>query len=87
MIEINRSVLEQLVKDKEYMYTVIANWAAETSEHYSWYGVGLHYGRKHLILRPRGASQISIKYEDYDADCISDLRHIEKRIMKYKGKR
>ena len=87
MIEINRSVLEQLVKDKEYMYTVIANWTAETSEHYSWYGLGLHNGRRHLILRPRGRTQISIKYEDYAAECWSDVRHIEKRILMYKSKR
>lgn len=83
-IEINRLVLERFVKDKEFMYQLVNNWLIETNEHYSWYGVGLHNKRKHFILRPRGASQISIKYEDYDADYISDLRRIEKRIVKYK---
>ena len=85
LIEINRKVLEQFVKDKEFMYQLVNNWLAETEEHYSWYGVGLHNGRRHLILRPRGATQISIKYEDYSAECWSE--HIEKRIVKYKGKR
>jgi hypothetical protein len=84
LIEINRSVLEQLVKDKEYMYTVITNWAIETNEHYSWYGIGLHYEHKHLSIRPRGATQISIEYRDYLADYLSGLRHIEKRIVQYK---
>ena len=87
LIEINRRALEQFVKDKDFMYQLVNNWTAETSEHYSWYGLGLHNGRRHLILRPRGATQISIKYEDYSADYTSDLRHIEKRIMKYKGRR
>jgi hypothetical protein len=87
LIEIDRRVLEQFVKDKEFMYQLVNNWAAETSEHYSWYGVGLHYGRKHLVFRPRGATQISIKYENFDAECWDDSRHIEKRILKYKGKR
>lgn len=83
-IEINRRVLEQFVKDKEFMYQLVNNWAIETSDHYSWYGVGLHYGRKHLVIRLRGATQISIKYLDYDAACTSDYREIEKRIVKYK---
>ena len=82
-IEINRRVLEQFVKDKEFMYQLVNNWLTETSQHYSWYGVGLHYGRRHLELRPRGATQISIKYLDYDADYLNE-RQIEKRIVKYK---
>lgn len=84
LIEINRKVLEQFVKDKEFMYQLVNNWTIETNEHYSWWGVGLHNGRRHLILRLRGATQISIKYEDYSADYVSDLRRIEKRIVKYK---
>ena len=84
MIEINRRVLEQLVKDKEYMYTIITNWVTETNEHYSWYGIGLHDGSKSLSIRPRGTTQISIKYYDYKADYITALREIEKRIVKYK---
>lgn len=87
LIEINRRVLERFVKDKEFMYQLVSNWLAETDEHYSWYGVGWHNGRRHLKLRPRGATQISIKYEDSSAEYGSDLRHIEKRIVKYKGKR
>ena len=82
-IEINRRVLEQFVKDKEFMYQLVNNWLTETSQHYSWYGVGLHYGHRHLELRPRGATQISIKYLDYDADYLNE-RQIEKRIVKYK---
>ena len=82
-IEINRRVLEQFVKDKEFMYQLVNNWLTETSQHYSWYGVGLHYGRRHLELRPRGATQISIKYLDYDADYLNE-RQVEKRIVKYK---
>ena len=84
LIEINRKVLEQFVKDKEFMYQLVNNWTIETNEHYSLWGVGLHNGRRHLILRLRGATQISIKYEDYSADYVSDLRRIEKRIGKYK---
>ena len=87
LIEVNRKVLEQFVQDRAFMYKLVNNWLIETDAHYSWHGVGLHYGRKHLIFRPRGATQISIKYEDYSADCLSDLRHIEKRVMKYKGRR
>lgn len=87
LIEINRSVLEQFVKDKEFMYQLVNNWAAETNEHYSWNGLGLHNMHKHLIIRHRGATQISIKYADYDADYGSDLRRMEKRIVKYKGRR
>jgi len=83
-IEINRRILEQFVKDKEFMYQLVNNWVTETSEHYSWYGTGLHYGRKHLAFQPRGATQISIKYFDYDAAYLSDFRKIEKRIVKYK---
>ena len=85
-IEINRSVLEQFVKDKEFMYQLVNNWLTETSQHYGWYGIGLHYRRKHLDLRPRGATQISIKYLDYDADYPAE-RQIEKRIVKFKGKK
>ena len=84
LIEINRKVLEQFVKDKEFMYQLVNNWTIETNEHYSWWGVDLHNGRRHLILRLRGATQISIKYEDYSADYVSDFRRIEKRIVKYK---
>lgn len=87
LIEVNRRALELFVKDKDFMYQLVNNWLIETDAHYSWSGIGLHNGRRHLILRPRGATQISIKYEDYSADCLSDLRHIEKRIVKYKGKR
>lgn len=87
LIEINKSVLEQFVKDKEFMYQLVSNWTIETNEHYSWYGLGLRNGRRYLTLRPRGATQISIKYEDYSVDCLNDLRHMEKRIMMYKGKR
>lgn len=83
LIEINRSVLEQLVKDKEYMYQLVNNWLIETSEHYSWWGIGLHNGRRHLTFRPRGATQISIKYLDYDADYLNE-KQIEKRIVKCK---
>lgn len=83
LIEINRRVLEQFVKDKEFMYQLVNNWTIEAYEHYSWYGVGLHYGRKHLDFRPRGATQISIKYLDYDTDYLNE-RQIEKRIVKYK---
>ena len=84
LIEINRKALEQFVKDKEFMYQLVNNWTIETSEHYSWWGIGLHNGRRHLTLRLRGATQIGIKYEDYSADYLSDLRRIEKRIVKYK---
>ena len=86
IIEVNRRVLEQFVQDRVFMYKLVNNWLIETDAHYSWYGVGLHYGRKHLIFRPRGATQISIKYENYDAN-YPDERQIEKRILKYKGKR
>ena len=85
LIEINRRVLEQFVKDKEFMYQLVSNWIVETSEHYSWYGVGLHYGYKHLTFRPRGATQISIKYYAYSTDYLSE-NEIEKRIVKYKKK-
>lgn len=83
LIEINRRVLEQFVKDKEFMYQLVNNWTIEAYEHYSWYGVGLRYGHKHLDFRPRGATQISIKYLDYDTDYLNE-RQIEKRIVKYK---
>ena len=86
IIEINRRVLEQFVKDRVFMYKLVNNWLIETNEHYSWYGVGLHYGRKHLTFQPRGTTQISIKYLDYNVDYL-DEREIEKRIVKYKGKR
>lgn len=83
LIEINRRVLEQFVKDKEFMYQLVNNWVIETNEHYSWYGIGLHNGHRHLDFRPRGATQISIKYFDYNADYLNE-RRIEKRIVKYK---
>lgn len=84
IIEINRSVLEQFVKDKEFMYQLVNNWTIETHEHYGWYGLGLHIESKSLSLRPRGSTQISIKYYDYSTDNITGLRDIEKRIVKYK---
>ena len=82
-LEINRRVLEQLVKDKEYMYTIIANWAAETYEHFSWYGISFHDGKKTLKVHPRGSTQISIKYHTWSTDYLSE-NDIEKRIVKYK---
>ena len=86
IIEINRSVLEQFVKDRVFMYKLVNNWLIETNEHYRWYGVGLHTGKKSITFRPRGATQISIKYNDYGVERWSDLGNIEKRIVKYKGK-
>lgn len=84
LIEIDRSVLERFVKDKELMYQLVSNWIIETNEHYSWYGLGLRYGYKHFDLRFRGSTQIGIVYEDRDADYWTVLGHIEKRIVKYK---
>lgn len=84
LIEINRRVLEQFVKDKVFMYKLVNNWLIETHEHYNWYGVGLHDGSKSLTIRLRGTTQISIKYYDSRADNITDLREAEKRIVKYK---
>lgn len=86
LIEINRRVLEQFVKDRAFMYKLVNNWLIETNEHYNWYGAGLHYEHKHLSLRQRGATQISVTYENRDANYWTDLGHIEKRIVKYKGK-
>ena len=86
-IEINRRVLEQFVKDKEFMYKLVNNWLVETRDHWKWYGVSLHTENKHFTLRPRGTTQIGIKYQDYGAHYMSDLRQIEKRIVMYKGKR
>lgn len=83
LIEINRPVLEQFVKDKEFMYQLVNNWIAETHQHYSWYGMGLHDGKKSLTIRPRGSTQISIKYYTYSRDYLSE-NEIEKRIVKYK---
>jgi hypothetical protein len=83
IIDINRKVLEQFVKDRVFMYRLVSNWAIETNEHYSWYGIGLHYGHKHLSIRPRGHTQIGITYDDWD---WNPSEHIEKRILKYKGK-
>lgn len=83
LIEINRKVLEQFVKDKEFMYQLVSNWITETHQHYSWYGMGLHDGKKSLTLRPRGSTQISIKYYTYSTDYLSE-NEIEKRIVKYK---
>ena len=87
LIEINRPILERFVKDKEFMYQLVSNWVSETNNHNNWYGVGLHNKRKYLRLRPRGATQISITYEDRDADYWTTVERIEKRIVKYKGKR
>lgn len=87
LIEINRSVLEQFVKDREFMYQLVNNWIIETNNHYHWYGVGLDYGRKSLNLRPRGSTQISILFKNFDAKKWDDTSLIEKRILKYKGKR
>ena len=86
LIEINRRVLEQFVKDRVFMYKLVNNWLIETNEHYAWWGIGLHTERKTITFRHRGATQISIKYLDYSADYLSEGQ-IEKRIMKYKGKR
>jgi hypothetical protein len=86
IIDINRKVLEQFVKDRVFMYRLVNNWAIETNQHYSWYGIGLHYGHKHLSIRPRGHTQIGIVYTNYDEDRWTDAGHIEKRILKYKGK-
>lgn len=86
LIEINRRVLEQFVRDKEFMYQLINNWATENHEHYTWYGLNLHDGSQSLTLRPRGSTQISIKYYNYEADYTAE-REIEKRIVKYKGRR
>ena len=83
MIEINRAVLEEFVKDKVFMYYLVNNWIAETHQHYSWYGMGLHDGKKSLTIRPRGSTQISIKYYTYSRDYLSE-NEIEKRIVKYK---
>ena len=87
LIEINRKVLEQFVKDQEFMYKLVNNWLIEANEHYKWWGVCLNVNRKHLTIRSRGTTQIGITYHDYGAECWSDLRNIEKRIVKYKGKR
>lgn len=84
LIEINKSVLEQFVKDKEFMYQLVNNWLIETNEHYNWYGTGLHHEHKHLSLRQRRATQISVTYENRDVNYWTDLGHIEKRIVKYK---
>ena len=86
LIEINRPVLEQFVKDKEFMYQLVNNWITETNQHYTWYGLSMQYDHKHLDFRPRGATQISIKYLDWDVDYLNE-RQIEKRILMYKGKR
>lgn len=86
IIEINRSVLEQFVKDRVFMYKLVNNWLIETNEHYNWWGAGLHYGNKLLTLRHRGSTQIGIIYENRGADYWTDLERIEKRIVKYKGK-
>jgi hypothetical protein len=87
LIEINRRVLEQLVKDKDFMYQLITNWSLETKDHWNWWGVSLHSDFKTLMIRTRGASQIAIIYEDSKADYSSDLGHIEKRIVKYRKPR
>ena len=87
LIEINRRVLEQFVKDQEFMYKLVNNWLVETKDHYRWYGVSLETNRKFLMMRPRGATQLSIIYQNHDVNYLSDLRRIEKRIIKYKGKR
>lgn len=84
LIEINKKVLEQFVKDKEFMYQLVSNWTVETHEHYKWYGISLHIGKKSITFRPRGATQISIKYNDYSIKRWSDLGNVEKRIVKYK---
>lgn len=84
LTEINRRVLEQFVKNKEFMYQLVNNWAIETHAHYRWYGLSLEIEGKSLTLRPRGSTQISIKYYDYRADNITALREMEKRIVKYK---
>lgn len=84
LVEIDRQILEQFVKDKEFMYQLVSNWTVETHEHYRGYGLGLHIESKSLSLRPRGSTQISIKYYDYNADTINGFRDIEKRIVKYK---
>lgn len=86
IIEINRKVLEQFVKDRTFMYKLVSNWTIETNQHYSWYELGLHYGHKHLSIRSRGSTQISIIYTNYDEDHWTDAGHIEKRIVKYKSK-
>lgn len=86
-IEINRRVLEQFVKDREYMYTLVNNWLVETRDHWRWRDISMHTGNKHLSIYHRGATQISIKYQDYGVDYLSELRQIEKRIVMYKGKR
>lgn len=83
LIEINRKILEQFVKDKEFMYQLVNNWAIETHDHYSWYGLGLHCKTKALMIRPRGATQISIKYHTWSTDYLSE-NDIEKRVIKYK---
>ena len=83
LIEINRPVLEQFVKDKEFMYQLVSNWIVETSEHYSWYGISFHDGKKTLKVHPRGSTQISIKYHTWSTDYLSE-NDIEKRIVKYK---
>lgn len=86
IIEINRKVLEQFVKDRTFMYKLVNNWAIETNQHYNWYGLGLQYGHKHLSIRSRGSTQIGIMYTNYDEDHWIDAGHIEKRILKYKSK-
>ena len=86
IIEVNRRVLEQFVRDKEFMYQLVNNWLMETNEHYRWYGIGLHSKSKSLTIRPRGSTQISIKYYNHEADYTAE-REIEKRIVKFKGKR
>ena len=85
LIEINRKVLEQFVKDKEFMYQLVNNWIAETNGYHTWFGLSLRDGNQSLTLRSRGSTQISIKYYNYNykANCTAE-REIEKRIIKYK---
>ena len=85
LIEINRKVLEQFVRDKEFMYQLVNNWIVENYEHHTWYGLSLHDGSQSLTLRPRGSTQISIKYYNYNfVGNYTTEREIEKRIVKYK---
>lgn len=86
LIEINRRVLEQFVKDKEFMHQLVNNWLIETNKRYTWYGLSLHNGGQSLTLRPRGFTQFSIKYCNWKADYTGE-KEIEKRIVKFKGKR
>lgn len=81
LMPIDRPVLEQLVKDKEFMYKLINNWLVETSNHSYWFGIGLINGHKNLYFRSRGNTQLSIYYADYTT---APAVYIEKRIIKYK---